>query len=82
MAIRPLANYWAWHVSIDPTFLLLPPGPSSQYSPQSDRTWRLNDPGQRTCEQRLYRAALSWLTVNLSLYLESAALHFNFGPHR
>jgi hypothetical protein len=45
--------------------------------PQRDQTWRLIDPGQRTCERRLYRAALSWLTINLSLYLDRAALHFH-----
>jgi len=30
------------------------------------------------CEWRLYRAVLSWLIINLSLYLDSAALHFIF----
>jgi len=51
---------------------------TSQHSAQSDQTWRLNDPRQTICERRLYRAALSWLIINLSLYLDSAALHFIF----
>ena len=57
-------------------------------SPISGQTWRLKDPGQRTCEQRLYRS-VSWLrlTINLSLHLESAVHHSisvhtaDFGQH-
>src|SRR5258706_7924811 len=52
---------------------------TSHHSPQSDRTWRLTDPRQLTCEQRLYRAAFSLLTIDLSLYLDREAFHFNFG---
>ena len=29
-----------------------------------------------------YCTALWWPTISLSLYLDSAALHFNFGPDR
>jgi hypothetical protein len=64
-------------VSANHTFLS-----SVQYPTQSNQPWRLNDPGKRTCERHLCRAALLWLTINPSVYLESAALHFNFGPHR
>jgi hypothetical protein len=37
-----------------------PTSPTSEQTPQSDQTWRLNDPGQRACEWWLYRAALRW----------------------
>jgi len=34
--------------------------------------------GREPVSDGLYRVALSWLTINRSLLLESAALHFNF----
>jgi len=43
----------------DPTSHALLHSRISQYSPQSDRTWRLTDTRQRTCKRRPYRAALS-----------------------
>ena len=67
------------HPATIPHFTFLLFFPDFPIFPQSDQTWQLNDPGQRTCERQLYRAVSLWLTINLGLYLDSTALHFSFG---
>ena len=50
---------------------------------QSDSTWRLSRPGQRTCEhsRQIYVVALTVADDQPSLYLDRAAPYFHFGPY-